>query len=655
MSFGNLPSFFLNFSECEMNGEEKHFYKFKSFRLDVKERQLLHHSDNIPLTPKVFDVLVALVERSGHLVEKDELLKLVWADSFVEEVNIARSVHALRKVLGEDENGNKFIETVAKKGYRFVAKVTKVSEAVLPQAGGAGEMINDELGMMNESQLALNSSFIIPNSSLETNLPAVNPKQNTRIILFAVGFLSAVFLLVLLSFNFRSDSVTNPNKAKSIAILPVQPLTAENRDVIYEFGIADSLNLKLGAAKNLIVRPLSATRKYADITQDAIAAGKEMQVDYVLASNYQIAAGKIRVTSQLFNVATGQIEETYKNEKETSNIFAAQDAIAGEVGNIILARFAMTENSPVAKRGTTNEEAYRLYLLGKNLTMQRSVEDKQKAIEYLEQAIRLDPNFARGYAGLAFAYKDPEKAKAAVEKALELDNNLSEAYAVRGSINLFKVWGDFPQAEKDLLRAIELDPNNDLAHWLYGLLRGYQRRFDEAIREIETASAISPGTVQYIHARARILYYARRYDEAIVQYKRVLETDEDFVAAQNQLWMSYEMNGDYAMAYEIFIKQREKDENLEEYKKAYAAAGWQGMVRKHFELHQVNENEPGTNFYSIARQCAMLGEKEQAFAYLNKAFEKRQYQMVFMYAEPRFDSLRDDPRFDELVRRVGLK
>lgn len=139
-----------------------------------------------------------------------------------------------------------------------------------------------------------------------------------------------------------------------------------------------------------------------------------------------------------------------------------------------------------------------------------------------------------------------------------------------------------------------------------------------------------------------------------MQYKRVLATDEDFVSAQNQLWMSYEMNGDYAMAYEIFIKQREKDEHLEDYKKAYAAAGWQGMIRKHFELHQVNENDPETNFYSIARQCAMLGEKEQAFAYLNKAFEKGQYQMVFMYAEPRFDSLRDDPRFDELVRRVGL-
>ncbi len=130
MSLENSPSFLLNFSECEMNGGEKHFYQFKSFRLDIGERQLLHDGDSVALTPKAFDVLAALVERGGHLVEKDELLRAVWFDSFVEEANVARIVHTLRKVLGEDENGNKFIETVAKKGYRFVAEVKEVREPI---------------------------------------------------------------------------------------------------------------------------------------------------------------------------------------------------------------------------------------------------------------------------------------------------------------------------------------------------------------------------------------------------------------------------------------------------------------------------------------------------------------------------------------------
>lgn len=642
MSFGNLPNFFLNFSEREMNGEENHFYKFKSFRLDVKERQLLHHNENIPLTPKVFDVLVALVERNGHLVEKDELLKLVWADSFVEEVNVARSVHALRKVLGEDENGNKFIETVAKKGYRFVAKVTEVHEADKRQSAAA----------------------VGSHDNANEKLPSVDkPKTNTRIILFGIGFLSAVFLIVLLSFSFQSGSSTTPNRLKSIAILPVQPLTAENRDVIYEFGITDSLILKLSAAKNLIVRPLSATRKYADITQDAIAAGKEMQVDYVLASNYQIADGKIRVTAQLFNVVTGQAEETYKSEKETGNIFAMQDAIAGEVGNKLLARFLMPEYNIVAKRGTTNEEAYRLYLQGRNLTMQQNAPDNKKAIEYFEQAIKLDPNYALAYARMANAYlwldllkndfPRAEKIKEIIQKALELDNNLAEAYVARGQLNLVFEW-DLPAAEKDLLRAIQLDSNNDTAHWLYALLLASRKRFDEALAEIETAQAIDPSATQYMMHRGRILYYARRYDESVLQFERLMDLDEDYFS--NWMQFAYEMKGDEARAFEIFMKnqKRAKNDHLEIYQKTYETLGWHGVRRKMIEFAKLDQYEyPGGGFNG-AKECAWLGEKDQAFEFLNKAVEKRKWLIYTLNVEPAFDSLRDDPRFDKLLKNISF-
>lgn len=301
MSFGNFPNFFLNSSESEMNNEEKHFYRFKSFRLDVKERQLLHHGDNIPLTPKVFDVLVALVERSGHLVEKDELLRIVWADSFVEEVNVARIVHTLRKVLGEDENGNKFIETVAKKGYRFVAKVKKVSEPPAV-AGGLTEHFESVVKIPNEElqPLATAGGSDLP----QTIAPPVSkPKQKTRIILFTVGFVGAIFLIILSSFNFQSEYSINPNNVKSIAVLPVQPINTTNRDEIYEVGIADSLILKLGSMKGFVVRPLSATRKYADVAQDPIAAGREQQVDYVLASNYQLSDDFLRARHRQFRVA----------------------------------------------------------------------------------------------------------------------------------------------------------------------------------------------------------------------------------------------------------------------------------------------------------------------------------------------------------------
>lgn len=484
--------------------------------------------------------------------------------------------------------------------------------------------------------------------------PRRNLKSNPRLILFAVGFLTAVFLLVLLSFNFRSDSVPNPNKVKSIAILPVRPLTEENRDVIYEFGIADSLNLKLSAAKNLIVRPLSATRQYGDITQDAIAAGRELKVDYVLASNYQIADGKIRFTAQLFNVANGQIEEPYKIEKELGYFGAVQDAIADEVGNKLLARFSATENNLVAKRGTTNEEAYRLYLQGRYLTKQGGAENQKKAIEYFEQAIKLDPNYALAYARMANAYlwsdlwdnvfPRAEKIREIINKALELDNNLAEAFVARGQLNLVYEW-NLPAAEKDLLRAIELEPNNDTAHWLYALVLAARKHFDEALTEIETAQAIDPSATQYMMHRGRILYYARRYDEAVVQYERLMDLEEN--AFSNWMQFAYEMKGDEPHAFEIFMKiqKRKKSNHLEIYQKTYETAGWQGVRRKILEFE-------AENTFNIAKECALLGEKDQAFEYLNKAVENRKWLIYNLDVEPAFDSLRDDQRFNELLKRV---
>lgn len=672
MSLENYPNFVLNLSERGVNGEEKYFYRFKSFRLSVEERQLLHYDSSVPLTPKAFDVLALLVENSGHLIEKDELLRSVWADSFVEEQNITRIIHTLRKTLGEDENGNKFIETVAKKGYRFVAEVERIPEPGLrkieydrqdfptaaedlPEANTADEISANEL----QTPFVTNALIVPPVSA---------PKRQTRIVLFSVGFLTAIFLLFLLSFNFQPASSVNPNEIKSFAILPLKPLTTDNRDPIYEFGIADSLIHQLSTTKGFSVRPLSATRKYADIEQDPIAAGREQKVDYILASNYQLADGKIRITAQLFKVANGQIEDTYKSEKETNNFFATQDAIASEIGNKLLARFATASNGLTMKRGTTNEQAYRLYLQGKNLTAKRSAEDSQKAIEYFEQAIRLDPNFAQAYSAMAFAYRASgslggglprekfEKAKEAVTKALELDNNLAEAYAVRGDLKP-KYERDFAGAEKDLATAIELEPNNDLARAIYAELLAERGRFDEAMAEKETALAINPGSLAYQRDRGRILYFARRYNEAIEQLERVLEIDENFGTARGWLFRAYEMKGDYAGAYETFIKSQKlsNSDRVEVFQKAYETAGWKGVRRKFLEFSKLNENKPESNLYAIALQCALLGEKEQAFEYLNKTIEKGHSQMVMLKVEPAFDSIRNDPRFNELLRRVGLK
>ena len=694
---------------------ETHNFKFGEFLLDAREKVLLRDGKPLPITPKAFQMLLVLVENHGHLVEKDELMKLVWADSFVEEGNITFTIGLLRRLLEDDTKNPHFIETVPKRGYRFIADVSRVeitereterrkdgetkiglsanspfslspiSHSRNTPSSGAVVALADWRHESDENEPVEEVSSASPKESTEQTAglklaptkPNSESKHAPKYRLSLAAFALAAFLIgasTLSYYFYGSKKASSADGKKSIAVLPLKPINTANRDEIYEIGIADSLIHRLSSMKGFIVRPLNATRKYADIGQDPLAAGREQQVDYVLASNYQLAGGKIRVTAQLFDVASGQIEETYKSEKEAGDVFAMQDAIASELGNDLLARFATTSNSLTTKRGTTSEEAYRLYLQGKNLTETRNLPlnhtapAARKAVEYFEQAIRLDPNFARAYSGMAHAYissgniggglsrVEYEKAKQAVTKALELDNNLAEGYAVRGELKLTYEW-DFVGAEKDLLRAIELEPNNDLAHGQYAAYLTVRGRFDEAIAETKTALEIDPNSVKYQHYNGVILYHARRYDESILQFNRVVEVDENFATTYGWLMLAYEMKGDNARAYEWFMKnqKRANSEHIELYQNAYETLGWQGVRQKLLELEKLSEQKPSSNYYRLARQCAMLGEKEQAFEYLNKAIEKRHGQLTMLNVEPSLDILRDDPRFDELVRRVGLK
>ncbi|MDQ3749318.1 MAG: protein kinase [Acidobacteriota bacterium] len=456
---------------------------------------------------------------------------------------------------------------------------------------------------------------------------------------------------------------------KSIAVLPLKPIGAANRDEIYEVGIADSLIYKLGAMKGFVVRPLSATRKYADINQDPIAAGREQQVDYVLASNYQLAGGKIRVTSQLYNVENGQIEETYKIEKDASDLFKMQDQIAGEVGNILATRFAVASSNPKAVRGTDNEEAYRLYLQAMYLVDKEKPADSQRAIELFDEALALDPNYAKAWAAKARAHchfahtggssPDAEfaKAKPAIERAFALDNNLAEAHAVLGIIKTDYDW-DFAEGEKQFRQAIEFSPNSDIFYrWYANRLVG-QGRSDEAITMAKTAIDLNPIYVVHQLYYGRVLYFARRYDDAIKQLERVAEMDSAQPSVYNIRWRCFNKKADYARAYESFMKAQQlsgaKEDVLKNYETLYARNGWQSVLLKFLKTVKAGDAN-GSAAYTIAALSALAGEREQSLRYLDEAVKNRSLEISNLKGDPSLDSLRDDPRFDVLVKRVGLR
>jgi serine/threonine protein kinase len=319
---------------------------------------------------------------------------------------------------------------------------------------------------------------------------------------------------------------------------------------------------------------------------------------------------------------------------------------------------SVSSSGQSTKRGTTSDDAYRNYIQGKNLVNQRNPAEVKKAIEYFQEAIRLDPNYAQAYAGLASSYFGAEnsKAEAAVEKALQLDSNLAEAYAVRAFIEVAVKW-DFTAAETDLVHAIELEPNNDTAHWVYAMLLADTSRFDQAIREIETAQAIAPGTHAYERDRGRILFSARRYDEAIVQLKRAIELKPDSHSAFSWIVRAHEMKGDQAGAFDWFIRWRELKHTdlVEEYRQAYAAGGWLAVKRKFLDFVKHGKDYPEMGAYEIAGNLILLGETTQAFVYLNKAVEKREWEVTMLNMDPLLDGVRGDPRFTELLKRAKFK
>ena len=510
----------------------------------------------------------------------------------------------------------------------------------------------------------------------------VSPTRPTASIEFLVGKIrrhktlvgGALFALIIGAIGLiylpnRNKTDSGGRIKKSIAVLPLRPINVANRDEIYEIGIADSLIYRLSGVKELVVRPLSATRKYNDVGQDPLAAGREQHVDYVLAANYQVAGGKIRVTALLFNVSSGQVEETYKSEKPADNVFAMQDAIAGEVGDRLLTQFANISSSPRLPRGTTNEEAYRLYLQGMYLLEKEGLDNSKRAVDLFDQALALDPNYAKAWAGKARAHcafahwggssPDAEfaKAKPALERALALDANLPEAHGVLGIISSDYDW-NFADAEEHFLRAIDLAPNSDNLHRWYANRLADGGRSEEAIARIKIAIDLNPTSVFHQLWYGRILYFARRYDDAITQLRRVAEMDSANPIVYIFLWRSYHMKGDYPRAYESFIRFqqliRSKDDVLKSYETLYTKRGWQGVLLRYLEIVKASD-ETGGAAYTIAELSALSGQREQSFRYLDYAVNNRSLQIPSIAGNPALDSLRGDSRFDKLARRVGLR
>jgi len=455
-----------------------------------------------------------------------------------------------------------------------------------------------------------------------------------------------------------------------IAILPFRPINPEQRDEYLELGIADALITRLSDIKQVVVRPTSAVRKYTDLEQDPVAIGKEMLVESVLEGCIQKLSDRIRVTARLVRVEDGSSLWSGKFDEDFTDIFAVEDSISERVAAALALRLTGDDRERLRKRYTDNTAAYNAYLKGRYYWNKRTEESLNKAVEYFNQAAEIDPDYALAYAGLADCYtklgdvgvtamtsRDAfALAHQAALKALKIDPSLPEVHASLGHLNMHLLrWDD---AERDLKRAIELNPNYASAHHWYAYFMAFHRRFHEALKRIDIAQQLDPLSLPIADSVGEFLYFARRNHEASEAFRKTLEMDPVFLASRINLGRVYEQLGMFGEAEAEFLKARsatgESIDALAALGHTYAMSGNQTAAREILaqliELSKKRYVSP----YDIALIHAALGEIDDAFGWLENAYDRCVEWMIYTNIDPRLDPLRPDARFDDLLARLGF-
>ena len=572
-----------------MNRLTRHLYDFGRFRLDAKERLLLHDREIVPLTPKAFDMLLALVENSGHLLEKNELMQRLWPDSFVEEGSLAQNISLLRKALGESES-QKFIETVPRRGYRFVARVKP-------------EQIADRT-------------------------------------------------------------------IKSIAVLPFKSFGVDGSDEYLGIGIAETLTTRLSSLKLLTVRPTSAVLKYTSSEKETVVAGRELEVDTVLEGSIRRLGDRVRVTARLVSVADGSVLWADKSDENFTDIFKVEDSISGKVAEALALKLSGEEQKRLTRRYTDNAEAYQLYLKGRYFWNKRTEDGFNRGISQFKQAVEKDSSYALAYAGMADSYigltfynfaapnETMPKAKEAAMNALAIDNALAEAHASLAHVLLNYDW-NWSEAEKEFKLSIELNPDYATAHQWYAVhYLTAIGRVDLALQEMKRALVLEPTSLVMNTFMGATLYFAERYDDAIEQCRRTIEMDPNFAVAHWHLALAYEQK-------DMF------DEAIAEFQTATALSGGSLLMKASLghayakanrkdeaimildELKELSK-ERYVSSYETAAIYVALGDNEQEFKLLEKAYKEHCFHLVYLKVWPQFSVVRADPRVQDLVQRIGL-
>jgi TolB-like protein/DNA-binding winged helix-turn-helix (wHTH) protein/Tfp pilus assembly protein PilF len=650
-----------NWWPLNIPSDSRSVLRFGPFQVDLASGELHKHGVRLRLQEQPFQILVMLLENPGEVVTRDELRNKLWsADTFVDfDVGLNNAVLRLRNVLGDSADSPRFIETLPRRGYRFIAQVDRPVPAQVPE--------NTRPSTAGYQQEA----FASPASA--TSQVARPPLEWFRAgRIWTVGFVLAVFLALFAGLNvggLRQRVLGKPGAPaiRSLAVLPLENLSGDEAQEYFADGMTDELITDLASIASLRVISRTSTTHYKGTRKTIPEIARELNVDAVVEGSVGRSPNKVRIRAQLIRAVPEEHLWAQSYERDLPDVLALQRDVANAIANEIKVHLTPQERQHLASARPVNPDAYNAFLLGDYHSSKRNPAALEKGIQYFQEAIRIDPSYAQAYAGLANAYierdiwgglgvgKSADQVRAATLKALALDGELAEAHALLGQIHFQYDW-DWQGTEAEYKRAIQLNPNLAASYVRYAYFLQAMSRHTEALAAAHRAVELDPLSAPNLSDEGRILYRARQYESAIARYQRALELDPGYVPALSRMAEAYEEWGKYDQALAAVRKFQQAAADPRGIRRLlgrlYARTG---QRREALEITRTIETDPNTadSAFALAAIYSALGDRDRAIAALEKGVQARSF-LPFVFVDPQLDPLRSDPRYSDLLQRTGL-
>lgn len=639
---------------------EPRSYEFGVFTVELSGGELRKHGVRLKVQERPFQLLVCLLERPGEIISRDELRHRLWPDgTFVDfDHNISSAINKLRTVLNDSASNPRFIETVGSRGYRFLADVKRISSAPA-----------------SSSQPPKQETPEVPIIAAATG----SPHQSMWKVVAGTALLLSILVAGYFQWVRKTSKSIAPVPRIMVAVLPFQNLTGDSAQDYFSDGLTEEMIAELTRLNQdrlgVIARTSVMVYKQSPKPLDQI--GRELGVQYVMEGSVRRDSSRVRITAELIQVKDQSHLWAREYDRELNNSLVLQSEIAQEIGDEIQISLGdgngvKAANHPAPAHSTASYEAYDLYLKGRYFWNKRTTAGFLQAANYFQQAIAKDPGYASAYAGLADTYglmstwyAAPQqefmpKAKAAALKALTLDDSLAEAH-VSLALVAENYDYDWQTAEKEFRRAIQLNPDYATAHQWYAEYLGWQGRFDEALAESERARQLDPMSLIIATDRGTILFYAGRYDRAVQQFSAVLDMNPEFSNARSCIISTYVQQGNIAEALKENALMVNDDKNpqwywaFRTYIYNHNHSG-NGAEARH-ALEKFEEMSPRLRSDAIlARLYAYnrSNQQDKIMLLLEQGYKEHSPALTNIKVDPKYDNLRKDPRFQELLARMNL-